>query len=642
MRILPLSRIAWAGVLLGVLAAVVACAGRARVERANHTVAIVVPWEDVQLLHSATQQPYAELLQALGQAGATTIGVREDTSSTLIAEGMLQVDAGESGTTFITRDQELATRMARFLESKMPGRVRLRGTRVRVEGVIFDERLANSGVGLPPWICRRVTAARLGILARPSNDPLHNRESLAILLTQLSSLGAWALVPEGAEVLGYDDLAKAVAQALNKAGIKTCSIEFASQFGDQTLGRVLKGDLLRLHSITTQEMETMRPAEARDRFVRAVRERNVRVCYARLFCRPSQAIYSRNLAYLGALKSGLERAGYKLGLPTPYPDLGTNLALAVLMAIGIWSAVVLILGTMRLVSWRLTMVLGLAGWLLSATVLAAQPLLARKLLALLSAVAFPTLAMMAITRSESPWRRVGGPAWGLAAATAVSLCGGLTIGGLLYSRTFLVTVDLFSGVKVALVTPVLLVFLWLVMREALLAPHDNLADAGREWRLFVEQPLRVKHLLIALVVAVVAALWLLRSGNVSEAATLPLERPFRLIMERVFGSRPRSKEFLFGHPLLLLGLWLWVRAARANTHTNATAAAKVLLLLGTVGQVSVVNSFCHLHSPISLTLLRVLHGLWLGALVGAVAVVVVRALLGRTRAPATPSSAVPG
>jgi len=40
------------------------------------------------------------------------------------------------------------------------------------------------------------------------------------------------------------------------------------------------------------------------------------------------------------------------------------------------------------------------------------------------------------------------------------------------------------------------------------------------------------------------------------------------------------------------------------------------LLVGAIGQVGMLNSFCHLHSPLKLTLLRTFHGLWIGGLLG--------------------------
>src|SRR5206468_604135 len=62
-----------------------------------------------------------------------------------------------------------------------------------------------------------------------------------------------------------------------------------------------------------------------------------------------------------------------------------------------------------------------------------------------------------------------------------------------------------------------------------------------------------------------------------------------------------------------------------------------LVLVGAIGQVSLVNSFCHLHTPIALTLARVWNGLWVGALVGVPLALAIRTLTKRGSA-APPAS----
>src|SRR5262249_39008283 len=73
--------------------------------------------------------------------------------------------------------------------------------------------------------------------------------------------------------------------------------------------------------------------------------------------------------------------------------------------------------------------------------------------------------------------------------------------------------------------------------------------------------------------------------------------------------RPRTKEFLVGHPALIVALALWALA-------RGRAWIVPLLCVGAIGQESLVNSFCHLHTPIALTLARTWNSLWLGSLIG--------------------------
>ncbi|NTV53688.1 MAG: hypothetical protein HGA76_11865, partial [Candidatus Firestonebacteria bacterium] len=75
--------------------------------------------------------------------------------------------------------------------------------------------------------------------------------------------------------------------------------------------------------------------------------------------------------------------------------------------------------------------------------------------------------------------------------------------------------------------------------------------------------------------------------------------------------RPRFKEFMLGYPWLLLGL-----GARRLEAFKSAGWPKLLLVVGLLGPISLINSFCHLHTPLLVSMLRSFHGLWLGTLIG--------------------------
>ena len=109
-----------------------------------------------------------------------------------------------------------------------------------------------------------------------------------------------------------------------------------------------------------------------------------------------------------------------------------------------------------------------------------------------------------------------------------------------------------------------------------------------------------------------------RSGNTPSLPVTKAESRLRAGLDHVLAARPRTKEFLIGQPAaVLLPAWRWPRLVVLG-----------LALLVAVGQVSVVNSFAHLHTPYSLSLVRGLNGLALGLIVGLVLVVAVRFILG--------------
>ena len=82
----------------------------------------------------------------------------------------------------------------------------------------------------------------------------------------------------------------------------------------------------------------------------------------------------------------------------------------------------------------------------------------------------------------------------------------------------------------------------------------------------------------------------------------------RSVLERFLPVRPRTKEFLLGHPAFVLSV------------TLAWAGDRVVLLplaaLALIGQISLANTFAHLHTPIAVTLTRVLVGAGLGLAIG--------------------------
>jgi phosphotransferase system glucose/maltose/N-acetylglucosamine-specific IIC component len=79
-------------------------------------------------------------------------------------------------------------------------------------------------------------------------------------------------------------------------------------------------------------------------------------------------------------------------------------------------------------------------------------------------------------------------------------------------------------------------------------------------------------------------------------------------------------------------LLIYTRKNQGLPWLEAVAAA--LLVLGTIGQTSMVNTLLHLHTPLTLSLARIAIGLVIGGIVGAVAWAVLKPLLARLRSKA--------
>jgi hypothetical protein len=185
-----------------------------------------------------------------------------------------------------------------------------------------------------------------------------------------------------------------------------------------------------------------------------------------------------------------------------------------------------------------------------------------------------------------------------------SLGSALFTAALLTSPNFLLGLVLFRGVKAAMVLPLILAAMDLYKKE-------DLKSA-------LKRPLTSGGAMLLAAAAAAALVYVLRSGHDSGLGVSGSELRLRQFLENVFAIRPRFKEFAVGWPLLWLGAFL-ARTKKADPRP--------FQLAGLVAPISVVNTFCHAHIPLSISLLRVFHGFWLGALFGFVLIAAFRAFI---------------
>ena len=114
----------------------------------------------------------------------------------------------------------------------------------------------------------------------------------------------------------------------------------------------------------------------------------------------------------------------------------------------------------------------------------------------------------------------------------------------------------------------------------------------------------VKYLALGALLIMVMYLYLVRTGNENTAVS-QWELTFRNILDKVLYVRPRTKEFLLGYPFLLLIYSYGYRDIFLP-----------LLVFAAIGQVSLVNTFAHIHTPLAISLLRTFNGLWVGIVLG--------------------------
>jgi len=372
-------------------------------------------------------------------------------------------------------------------------------------------------------------------------------------------------------------------------------IEFFPQKGIGTLSNFMEKNLVRMHSISEKEMaSTMTQSRALDRYTLAASERDIRVLLVRFF--PEMGLHDTGL-YLTELKTSLADEGFELGNPQTFGTMPFSRIYLLVLGLGVAAGGTLLLD---ILGFRKTgFVLGALGFLGFMGLLVLGHIgIARKGMALISVIVFPTLSVTACLGNESTGMR--NAIWLLLKMTLISLIGALLMVGMLADKSFMYTLDQFMGVKLAHIVPVLVI---MVIFWILKSPAGN---PLKKIMKVLDYPVTVKYVVLLAFLAFVLLVYIMRTGN-ENAAVSAWELTLRARLSDLLSVRPRTKEFLIGHPLMLLLLYLGYKDKYLP-----------ILAVAIIGQVSLVNTFAHIHTPLVISLLRTFNGIWLGIVLGLV------------------------
>ena len=471
-------------------------------------------------------------------------------------------------------------------------------TKVKEIGVGFDteamKQMAELGMGTVP---------QLRSWSSPSG------ESLRMVFGEVKALpNLQYLLFNDKELPGYPDTTRAIADLLKDSEgnpeVTVGTIEFSDQKGLNQLGVLLQKDVIRLHTIANNEMGKFTQESALDRWMLAARERNMRSLLVRFFdiTSPGSSLET-NLNYLEAIQTGLLDSGFKLDQPYEKPgSIAASMVILALIGVGVAAGVMLILLEMRLPKLgALALILGSVAWM---GLLVLNPVMAKKLMALLSVITFPTVSCILVMKPER--RSLAKSILALLVMCALSYIGAILMVGLLADILFMLKLDQFIGVKIAHVIPIaavpFILYLWNVEK-----PLQNAKQ-------LLEKALDYKWAALFALVAVAGVIYISRTGNTTAELSVA-ESSMRNFLNDAMGVRPRSKEFLIGYPCTLLLFWLG--ASRKNW---------ILTIPAIIGQVSLVNTYAHIHTALLMSLQRSFNGLLLGVVLGVLLVLGVQVL----------------
>ncbi len=530
--------------------------------------------------------------------------------------------------------------------------------------------IMQAPLGLPTKELKEVHDAGFYAAVRPQNYLSVTEEAVRSLFRRIDASGAQVTlyVPAGTDVLGYPDKISLLGDALSQRNIRLGLLEHVTQLqftkfeGLDPLLRAVDYNAPRIYNIDALENSKLQMPDALRRWALADEERNIRVNYLRPFNKPQQGvdIIDLNLSYARQITEQVKARGFRIGVATvlqnPYgpqvlaaggslrrTDNGAAIfggpyfpakadflvvALGALAGLALYGNLVWRRFTLR---WQLAFV-GLGIVVTAVALFCGRGLLIRQLLALAAAAVFPVLSLSVILRlweniqgRETPTAAIVGHAlWQLALAVAISLVGATLNAAIMGDNRFFLEADIYRGVKLTFVLPVLLTFFLFLSENDIFhgggdAVHVRPASLVKQVVEVCRTKLSLYHVVFLGVLLFVAYIFVGRSGHTDGVPVPAIEIKLRTFLEQVMYARPREKEFMIGHPAFFLAAYA--------AYRKAPAWLRLFLVLGAViGQGSLVQTFCHMRTPAVMSYIRALDGYALGAVLGIAAVVLVSLL----------------
>lgn len=611
-------------ILVSLLAAGIVAGKRMISEGQNRQVEMSVEYGQVMELARQSGLSYEEILENMQHVGVTGILFKEQTilelqgqlwtalggellaSSVLTPEQKKQVRP--EYTYLLTMDEQIHKRIAKQLAIKVPTAQVLAGgpSPYGVGSALTAKQLELIGLGFPEEDMRIAENMGFNLQVQIRSWPQVEDGDLEAYFSSLAQFKNLTLILFNDKTIpGFPGKYLLLAEEIKKLNVPIGLIEFYGQKGFNRLAVALDKNVVRLHSISPNLMAGMAPRTAIDRYTLAVTDRNIRAILVRFFMKEESGNWVEdNVTYIGKVRDSLVSQGYTLGRPNTLVGPAYSGFLTLLVGLGVIAGGVLLLNILGLELPGLVLgALAGLGWL--GLLLTGHGLMGRKLMALAAVVVFPSLGVLSGLKGEKT--DLKGSIILLIRTSFISLCGALLLVGLLSELTFMLKLDQFSGVKLAHVAPlVIIAFTVVVLSEK--------KDTLKTILGFLNSNITVWYALVAGIMAVALLVYVMRTGNEAPAVST-LELQLRGWLNRVLLVRPRTKEFLIGHPLMLLILYFGYK------HHLLP-----VLLLGAIGQISMVNTFAHIHTPLLVSLVRVFNGLWLGTIIGVLLILLCRAV----------------
>ncbi len=601
---------------------------RYQVESENRATSLAVEFENLESLASAQGISIDKALIDLKAQGVNAVVMSEGTVGELLAKGQATLQSTAWPVTTGSKPHMEPMSILTFSDTSQVPRAE-RGLRNRFQSLanrlkgrepyildlppVSPMLIRTTPIGLDPQQVDVAKRNGLLIIARCANPPGVSEKGVRQTLEWAHEMGATIFLPEGDQVIGRRDAIRTTIKTLNDNSMSYATPEFAKIGGDVNIVEADPGNVIRLHSAQIAELDKLTFADAVERFAKASRERNMRILLIRPFSLAGPEPSSSLAFFIKKINEQIVKEGGAIGLPKPYKEPAIPRFLQVLLGLAIAPIIWFCVATF--VTNRTVRLIG-AG-LIGLLALACAVRIGQHAMAFFASISFPLLGfMVAEELPEFPL-----PKWLQPLPTFVLIClfsllGGLCVAGMLNGLPFYVKADEFKGTKISVFLPILAVGVFYLSR---------LGDIKKT----LASPITWGSIVLGFVILGMLGFMIARTGNDTGASASGGEIAFRGILDKVMYVRPRTKEFMIGHPLLIVGIGLlgFLKSQRRpdseeeptleqNRVQLLAGWAALAMMVGSMGQTDIVNTLCHLHIPVVLSIIRIGLGAVLGCIIG--------------------------
>ena len=660
------NKILIAVIILGLIASLAIDVQRYQVEQANKSIELIMDYEDLVALAEKEGLPPEKVLAQAKEAGITSLAVYETTFKKLNVNGKAAAVNGsvllanyqngaisdpgwrqliESGqikgtNVYVTGHnqqtfQEVHEDLVRRLGQDRVRELTISGQRVLEVKANYEE-FEKMDLGMPTDEMQAVNDAGFYVVARPTNYRQCTKDDIDAFFDRLDGYQVSAIVASGSQTLGAPDESQYMAQQMHQRGLTLGMIEgvtqlkFFPQDGMLDIAKANDYQSARLYSIPKDEQKKMKVNEAIDRWGTTDDERNIRFNLQKTFEKPApdMTLLETNISYVAGVKNKLEAQGFTMGRAGVFASFYPEAPLRSLVMLGVAAGIVLDLSLVipAMKSKQAYILLAVLALVMVVPVLMGHGNKIRVAAALAAANVFPAISVLWILdkiRQRVPQqgagllRMIGTGVAALFVCGMISYVGAAYLSASLADTEYLLEVNIFRGIKLTFILPIVLVAIGFLQRfDVFDGKMDDTEGFLEQFKRILDVPVKVKTLLGLFLVLVAAVVLVARSGHTMGMPVSATELKFRAFLEQAMYARPRTKEFMIGHPAFLLAAMAWFRKW-------PTMVLFVLVMIATIGQGSMVETFAHMRSPILMSTARGLGGLVLGAGVGAICMILV-------------------